>query len=414
MRTTRSFRVYFTIKTDKAKNGKAPLYAAVTVNKEKAFIALKQQVSLMVWDIGKGAAKGTREEAKAINTYLDEVRLNLGNCYKELLLKGKLLTPKAVKSLFLGETDETFTLNKLMAYHNDTAGKSLDPATMKQYHVTQRYLISYVRDHYQADDLLLRDLGHGFIQGFDAFLRAHRPKDHHKPLNDNGVKVHLKRLKKMVHLGKDMQWIEGDPFATFKIKMKKVAREYLTDSELKAIEQKVFDLERLALIKDLFIFSCYTGLAYGDLMALRPAQIANMENGERWIRTIREKTNEPVNVPLLPKASELIDKYRYNERSLYNGRVFPLLSNQKVNSYLKEIAEFCGIHKNLTFHMARHTFATTVTLSNGVPIETVSKILGHAKVATTQIYARVVENKLRADMRSLRHRLQLNEEKSED
>lgn len=407
MKTSQSFRVYFTIKSDKAKDGRAPLYAAVTVNKEKAFIALKQQISLSIWDFGKGAAKGTRDESRTVNAYLDEVRLSLGNCYKELLLKGKLLTTKTIKDLFLGETDETYTLNRMMAYHNETSGKSLNPATMKHYLVTQRYLSSYVATNYRADDLLLKDLNHGFIQGFDAFLRTHRPKDHHKPLNDNGIKVHLKRLKKMVHLAQDMQWIDRDPFATFRIRMKKIARDYLTEAELRAIENKSFDLERLSLIKDLFIFSCYTGLSYGDLMSLKPTQVVTAVDGDLWIRTAREKTLEPVNLPLLPKAVDLINKYKTNERSLYNGTVFPLLSNQKVNSYLKEIANFCSIHKNLTFHMARHTFATTVTLSNGVPIETVSKMLGHTKVATTQIYARVVERKLKDDMHALRQKLSL-------
>lgn len=282
-----------------------------------------------------------------------------------------------MKNLFLGETDESLTLNKLMSYHNETAGKSLNPATLKEYGVTQRYLSKYVAASRNAEDLLLKDLDHGFIQGFDAFLRNHKPKDHHKPLNDNGVKVHLKRLKKMVHLAQNMRWIDNDPFTTFRIRMKRVAREFLREAELLAIEEKQFDLERLILIKDLFIFSCYTGLAYGDLMALKPAQIVTATDGELWIRTAREKTLEPINVPLLPKAIEIIGRYRYNERPLYNGTVFPLLSNQKVNSYLKEIADFCSIHKNLTFHMARHTFATTVTLSNGVRIETVSNPWAH-------------------------------------
>ncbi|MCO5950894.1 site-specific integrase [Mucilaginibacter flavidus] len=407
MKTSQSFSVYFTIKSDKAKDGKAPLYAAVTVNKEKAFIALKQLISITIWDFGKGAAKGTRDESRAVNAYLDEVRLSLGNGYKELLLKGKLITPKTIKNLFLGETDDTYTLNRMMAYHNETSGKSLNPATMRHYLVTQRYLSGYVAANYRADDLLLKDLDHGFIQGFDAFLRNHRPKDHHKPLNDNGIKVHLKRLKKMVHLAQDMQWVDRDPFVTFRIRMKKVARDYLTEAELRTLENKSFDLERLSLIKDLFIFSCYTGLAYGDLMILKPTQVVTAEDGELWIRTSREKTLEPVNLPLLPKAVDLVNKYKRNERSLYNGTVFPVLSNQKVNSYLKEIADFCSIHKNLTFHMARHTFATTVTLSNGVPIETVSKMLGHSKIATTQIYARVVERKLKDDMQALKQKLSL-------
>lgn len=405
MKTSQSFRIYFTIKSDKARDGKAPLYVSVTVNKEKSFIALKQVVSTAIWDFGKGAAKGSREEAKLLNAYLDEVRLALGNCYKELLLKGKLITAKAVKSLYLGETDETYTLSRLIRYHNETAGQSLNPATLKHYEVTQRYLIKFVKANYRIDDVLLKDLDYGFIQEFDTFLRNYKPQDHHKPISNNGVKVHLVRLKKMVHLAENMEWIERNPFATYKIKMKKVAREFLTETELIKIEEKVLGLERLEMIRDLFIFSCYTGLSYVDLIHLTPRQVVQTSDGETWIRTAREKTLEPVNVPLLPKALDLLNKYRENERALYTETVFPVISNQKVNSYLKEIAELCTIHKNLTFHMARHTFATTVTLSNGVPIETVSKILGHSKVSTTQIYARVLEKKLQADMRNLKEKL---------
>lgn len=405
MRTSQSFRVYFTIKSDKARDGKAPIYAAVTINKEKSLFALKEMVTMACWDFGKGMAKGKSDEAKLINAYLEDVRFALGNCYKDLLLTGKLITSKTVKNRFLGETDETHKLLKLISYHNETAGKSLNPATLRHYLVTQRYLIKYIAAQYKADDLLLKDLDYGFIQGFDSFLRNYKPKDHHKPISNNGVKVHLVRLKKMVHLAENLEWIDRNPFSTFKIRMKKVTREFLTEAELLAIEQKNFEIERLGLIRDLFIFSCYTGLAYIDLMNLKPTQVVTAVDGETWIRTAREKTLEAVNVPLLPKAYDIFKKYEQNERALYNKTVFPVISNQKVNSYLKEIAELCKIHKNLTFHMARHTFATTVTLSNGVPIETVSKILGHTKISTTQIYARVVEKKLQADMRNLKEKL---------
>jgi integrase len=405
MRTSQSFRVYFTIKSEKAKDGRAPIYAAVTVNKEKIFIALKETASLTVWDFGKGAAKGTRDEARQVNAYLDDVRLVLGNCYKELLLSGDVVTSKAIKSMFLGEQKEQHSLLKLIKYHNEKPGKSLNPATLKHYEVTQRYLVKYVSTNYRADDLPLKDLDYQFIQGFDTFLRTHKPQTHHKPISNNGVKVHLVRLKKMVHVAENLDWIDRNPFSKFKIKMKKVAREFLTETELRSIESKTFQVERLELIRDLFIFSCYTGLAYVDIMQLRKTQIVKAADGETWIRTAREKTLEPVNVPLLPQALTILNKYERNERALYTRTVFPIISNQKVNSYLKEIADLCDIHKNLTFHMARHTFATTVTLSNGVPIETVSKILGHTKVTTTQIYARVVEKKLQTDMKALKEKL---------
>jgi integrase len=212
----------------------------------------------------------------------------------------------------------------------------------------------------------------------------------------------------MVNLAQNLQWISNDPFATYKLKIQKVNREQLSDKELSDMEGKKLSIARLDMVRDMFIFSCYTGLSYVDMINLTPSHIIAGSDGERWIRTCREKTLIPVNIPLLPPASKILDKYENNIRSLSDGKVFPTVSNQKVNSYLKEIADLCNITKKVTFHIARHTFATTVTLSNGVPIETVSKILGHTKITTTQIYAKVVERKLKEDMEALKARLNIN------
>ena len=216
---------------------------------------------------------------------------------------------------------------------------------------------------------------------------------------------HIIRLKKMVNLAMNLQWIDNDPFAAYKLKIQKVNREQLSETELADMEKKVFAIERLDMVRDLFVFCCYTGLSYVDVINLTPGHIVAGADGEKWIRTCREKTMIPVNVPLLPQALKILDKYKANIRSLSGGKVFPVMSNQKVNSYLKEISEVCNITKNVTFHLARHTFATTITLSNGVPIETVSKMLGHTKITTTQIYAKVVERKLKEDMQNLKNRL---------
>lgn len=171
------------------------------------------------------------------------------------------------------------------------------------------------------------------------------------------------------------------------------------------MENKQFKIKRLELVKDLFVFCCYTGLAYVDVMQLTMDNIVEGLDGEDWFKTHRQKTNIPVNIPILPKAKQILKKYLNPPRTANTDVIFPVFSNQKVNSYLKEITDLCGIKKNLTFHIARHTFATTVTLSNGVPIETVSKMLGHTKIATTQVYARVLERKVSEDMALLRKKL---------
>jgi len=405
MQTSTSFGIHFTTRPDKARDGKEPIYACITVNKQRAYIALKHNVDPNNWDSGKGVAKGNKDEVKAINNYLGEVRNTISNNYKQLQLKGKMLSAKAVKDLYLGAEEEVYTLSRLFIYHNETSTTDLKWSTLKHYYVTQRYLVKFLEEQHQASDIYLHQLDFKFVKDFEVYLRNHKPKDHQKQINNNGVMKHIIRLKKMVNLAMNLQWIDNDPFTAYKLKIQKVNREQLSEKELAAMEKKEFAIERLDMVRDLFVFCCYTGLSYVDVINLTPGHIVASTNGEKWISTCREKTMIPVNVPLLPKALKILDKYKTNIRSLSGGKVFPVMSNQKVNSYLKEISEVCNITKNVTFHLARHTFATTVALSNGLPIETVSKILGHTKITTTQIYAKVLERKLEEDMRNLKNRL---------
>lgn len=202
-----------------------------------------------------------------------------------------------------------------------------------------------------------------------------------------------------------MEWIDKDPFAKYKLKFEKVERGFLTKEELARIELHPFKVDRLDLVRDLFIFSCYAGLAYIDVMQLKPSNISIGIDGDQWQVTQREKTSNAVRIPLLPKALEIIRKYKDHPIARNAGTLLPVITNQTLNAYLKEIARICDVDKNLTFHLARHTFATTVTLSNGVPIESVSKMLGHSSIKTTQVYAKVVEAKLSEDMKRLRGKL---------
>ena len=405
MKTSQSFRVHYTIRADKAKDGKAPIYACVTVNKQRCYIALKQLTDVKSWDSAKSIARGNREEVKSLNNYLGQVRTALGNCYQQLQLKGGMLSAEAVKDAFLGTNEEVYTLSRLFEYHNQAAFRTLKGSTLKHYYVTQRYLVKFIQQQFKSSDLYLHELNFKFIQDFETYLLNHQPKDHQKPLNNNGVMKHFVRLKKMVNLAIRLEWISKDPFANYKIKILKVNREHLSEIELSTIEKKDFPIERLDMVRDIFVFCCYTGLTYVDVIHLTPDNIVEAADGEVWVRTCRQKTDIPVNTPLLPKAEEILKKYKGNLRASVSNTIFPVISNQKVNSYLKEIADLCGIKRNITFHLARHTFATTVTLSNGVPIETVSKMLGHTKIATTQIYAKVLEKKISEDMAALKRRL---------
>lgn len=403
MKTSQSFGVAFTIKKEKAKDGVTNVYATVTINKERALIALKHQVKVENWDTGRGGLKPRVPEAKETNAYLEKVKFTLTTAYQQLQLAGKEITPQIIKSQFLGEESiETHKLSRLMDYHYETASASLTWSTLKHYGVTRRYLEKFLREKRNTADIRIIDIDYKFIIDFETFLRNHKPIDHQKPMNNNGVMKHLIRLRKMTTLALKLTWISKDPFKNYKFRYKKVETAFLTQAELNTIQHKILDVERLNMVRDLFIFSCYTGLSFVDIMNLQEVNITTGEDGDEWIKIFRQKSNEPTNIPLLPVAREIISRYRHSDRSAITGTIFPRISNQKVNSYLKEIGTRCSIKKVLTFGVARHTFATTITLSNNVPIETVSKMMGHTKIATTQIYARVLLKKISDDMGQLK------------
>lgn len=279
--------------------------------------------------------------------------------------------------------------------------KVLTPGTMKNYYTTAKYLIRFIGATTANQDIFLKQLNYRFIVDFEQYLRNFKPKKKRKTCTTNGTMKHLERLKKMVNLAVRMEWLEKDPFQKFQLKYEKNERGYLSERELDLLEATTFNAIGMERVKDMFLFACYTGLSYIDLKELTDMQLVKAINGHLWIYTKRAKTNEAVKVPLLPKAREILEKYAGEKEKEITGKLLPVYSNQKTNAYLKQIAKACKIHKNITFHVARHTFATTVTLSNGVPIETVSKLLGHTKLSTTQIYARVLQKKVGEDMEHL-------------
>jgi integrase len=267
----------------------------------------------------------------------------------------------------------------------------------------------FIRQIKKLQDVRLSKINFQFITEFEHFLRSYQPTDHRKKMTNNGLMKHMERLQKVLNMAHKLDWMTERPMDKYRLSFTKKDRGYLDVEELAILELNPMPCDRLEMVRDLFIFACYSGLSYIDLYHLKPSNLVLGIDGEYWIRTKRQKSNENVIVPILPKALEMIQKYKGDPRSLANGTVFPPISNQKMNAYLKEIAEICGIFKHLTFHLARHTFATTITLSNGVPIETVSKMLGHTKISTTQIYSKVVERKVSEDMMALRQKLNQTE-----
>lgn len=402
MRTTTTFSILFWIYVKRAKNNQTGIYVRISVNGKKVNISLKQKVDVDKWDAKGQKMRGNCTEANELNQYLYEIKSEIVQCYRDLKSENRILTADLVKARYLGEDKKNHTLLDIFKYHNENMTHNLADCTIGKFHTTQKYLLVYVQKKYERSDVFLQNLDYEFILGFESFLRKYRSRPSQGTIGNNVAMKHIQRLKKMIRLAYDMDWIQRDPFTKFKLTYEKKGREFLTKEELEKIEKISTPIERLSTVRDLFVFSCYTGLSYIDVINLSQDSIVKGNDGKKWIKTKRQKTGVPVKIPLLEKAEKLIINYKEHPRTENTNRLLPYMSNQKLNSYLKEIADLCKISKSLTFHMARHTFATTITLTNNVPVETVSKLLGHTKIATTQIYAQVVEKKISEDMNQLR------------
>jgi len=414
MRSNSTFSVLFWLYSSRSKNGKAPIYARISVNGKKLNISLKRRIQINEWDSNKQRVKNSSMHAKSTNQYLDEFYSGLFQSFQQLRIEGKHITPHSVKARFMDEEVENqhFTLRDLVSYHNRNMFPKLHGNTSRLYLTSQKYIFLFLKKKLKLEDIRLDELNYKFILDFENFLRKHKPNHYQKQIGNNAVMKHIQRLRKMVSLAYRLEWIDKDPFRQFKQRLTPTNREYLGAEELQAIEELELQSKRLKTVRDLFVFSCYTGVCYTDLMLLTEDNVVMGLDKKYWIITKRQKTHNPVKIPLLKKALDLIGQYKEDSRSVINNTLFPRISNQKMNAYLKEIASEAKIKKNLTFHMARHTFATTVTLTNGVPIETISKMLGHRKLTTTQIYAKVLERKVGEDMEILRNKLEIPMESS--
>lgn len=405
MRATKTFSVLFWADLKNAVNDQALIYARITINGKRTNISLKRKVPISLWDAKKKQAKGHTIQAKQVNNCLEQARAKLYQHYQELEYKGELVTAKLIKAKFLGEDKKSKTLLELIDYHSKKIEGTLASGSIRNFGVSVGYLKRFLEREMKTDNINLKQLNYKFISDFENFLHHYWPKGHPKAIGHNTVMKHIQRLRKIITLGYHIEWLDRDPFVRWKPTFERKQREFLSENELSNLESYRFPLERLDRVRDLFVFSCYTGICYADLIKLTQDNIHLGIDGGKWIMTTRQKTKTSVKVPLLDKAQELIDKYTNHPITQVTATLLPVITNEKLNLYLKEVADACGIRKNLTFHMSRHTFATTITLSNGVPIETVSKLLGHTKLATTQIYARVIERKVSEDMNVLSKKL---------
>ena len=278
----------------------------------------------------------------------------------------------------------------------ELVGKEYAQLTYVRFEMSMRHTKNFILWKFNQDNIDIKKLDYHYISEYSFWLKSIRN------CNQNSTVKYLSNFKKIVIYCMKNGWLASNPFVGFKMVKKEVIREILTLDEIQVLSSKEFTVERVSNVRDVFLFCCYTGLAYADIKKLKRSEIVKGIDGEQWIFTARKKTETPSHIPLLAPALYLIAKYENCTIAASNNLVFPVLSNQKMNAYLKEIADMCGIQKSLTSHIARHTFATTITLSHGVPIETVSMMLGHKSLRTTQIYAKVMDQKVSEDMQRLK------------
>jgi site-specific recombinase XerD len=404
MKHKQTFAILIWAYRGKQKENEATLYARVTVNGKRAEISLSKKIDVTWWDDDACLMKGKSPEALDVNEFIDLVKGELRQRYYELRATGQEITAEAIKNKYLGIQEDQKSLLEVFRYHNDEMkgliGKGIASGTHKRYMVTVGKIERFLKAKYKKSDILLSDLKYKFIADFEYFLKTTDNLKHNTCIR------YLKILKKIANLCVKNEWLLRNPFQSYKCVSDEVEREVLNEEELEKLISKELPSKRLEEARDIFAFSCYTGYAYSEVLALTPDHIGIGLDGEKWIFIHRRKTDNRSNVMLLPTALQLIEKYRNHPVSLSTGRLFPVKSNQKYNDYLKEIAGICGIDKRLTTHTARHTFATTVTLANDVPIESVSSMLGHKSIRTTQIYAKVVQKKVSNDMKQLKSKLQ--------
>ncbi|NHF59173.1 site-specific integrase [Flavobacteriaceae bacterium TP-CH-4] len=398
-----SFSILFYPKRNDAnKRGQAPLYMRITVDGRRTELSIRRKVDIAKWDTSKEKMRGNTPELREVNSHMSNIRMRILKLYDKLIDEDRHVTAVMLKDTYLGKKKPEKMLLEVFQEHNNQVeqlvGQDFAAGTAERYRTAKKHLAEYIKHDYKKDDIPIQDVNHKFITGFEYYLKAVRKCSHNTAIK------YVVNFKKIIRIAYANDWITKDPFVRWKVRLKNVEREYLSREEIDHLLETNFHTLRLEQVRDIFVFCCFTGLAYADVKKLSKEDINKGIDGELWINTSRTKTKSKANIPILPTAQAILNKHAYSP-DLKNDRVLPVLTNQKMNAYLKEIAHISGIKKNLTTHLARHTFATTVTLSNGVSIESVSKMLGHKNLRTTQHYAKILNKRVSQDMQMLRDKL---------
>jgi integrase len=399
-----TFFILFWLNRQRCKNDKPSISLRLTVDNKRIELATRQHVDADLWDAKSQTVKGKTEEAKAINRQLTLMKADLHKHYSMLLALDKPISAESLKNSYLGKGVKERSLKEALDFYISRFTEKVNTGkkaanTLKSLKTTRDKLYAFIKHRFHLSDVLLKDIKSSFAFDFEHFLITN------DRVSSNTAMKYIKILKRVIKMAVDQEWIATYPLSGFKCSYTEPQRERLTMDDIMTLYRKELLMDRLTEVRDVYLFCCFTGFAYQDVANLTKDNIVIGIDGERWIVKDRKKTNTPERIPLLPITLEIIEKYKDHPYCLNNDLLLPVNTNQRFNGYLKEIAIICGIKKHLTTHTARHTFATTVTLEHDVPIETVSQMLGHKSIRTTQIYAKVTQRKVSNNMKELKNRL---------
>jgi site-specific recombinase XerD len=396
-----TFNVLFFIrKTRTVKSGETPIMLRISIQGQLAEIQLKRTVKPEQWNQKKERCTGKDAASLEINRYLESVKLRLFDIHRTMEQEDKLINPYEIKRKFLGLDNEHKLFFEVFQEHNDKCreliGKDYAKVTVSRFDTCLKYFREMALKKYHMKDIPLKELTHAIIQDYIHFLKTE------KDLQENTLIRYMKAVKKITNLAIANDCMSKNPFSNIRFHEPEVHKDFLTKEELNVLWKKTFEIPRMELVRDAFLFQCYSGLAFIDLSELKAEHIVEDNQGNLWIRKARQKTNVMCNVPLLDIPIQILEKYKEHPLCKKSGKLLPVLSNQKMNSYLKELADVCGIKKKLTTHTGRYTFSTVVTLANNVSLENVAKMLGHTSTRMTQRYAKVLDQSILRDMQNVK------------
>lgn len=403
MRSKDSFRVAFFLRSNVLKNGEQPVFMRITVNGQRAENNIQKSILPNLWNQAKERAIGSGRTAVDLNRFIEEARIKVHQIVTELQQNDEPVNAKVVQQRFYGinpNKKSERTILEVIQSHNDDAEKLIGidfaKTTVLRYKSMKRYLAEMIKKNYDVDDLPLSQFTGEVIRAYEVFLKTE------KDMSQNTLIRYMKALKKITNRCIANDWIHKDPFVGIKFREEPTEPEFLTIEELNRIYECEPGCKRLEVVRDMFLMSAFTGLAFSDVSQLTSEHIVRDNAGNLWIRKHRQKTRQISNIPLLDIPAAILKKYEGDKKAAKKGVLLPVPANQVMNRYLKEIATICKIDKYLTTHVARHTYAT-VCLSQGVSLKNVSKMLGHASVKMTEHYARVLDTSILREMNEIRN-----------